>query len=96
MTVVSPGTQKRDFTYINDVVSANICAMNSIIPFNIYNVGTGKNFSILEIADMIGGPVRIIPERPAEVSETLADIEATTQDLGWVPKYSLEKMINSY
>lgn len=96
MTVVSPGTQKRDFTYINDVVSANICAMNSIIPFNIYNVGTGKNFSILEIADMIGGPVRIIPERPAEVNETLADIEATTQDLGWVPKYSLEKMINSY
>ncbi len=96
MTVVSPGTQKRDFTYIDDVVEANICAMNSSVPFNIYNVGTGKNYSILEIADMIGGPVRIIPERPAEVNETLADIEATTQDLNWFPKYRLEKMINSY
>ena len=99
MTVVAPGTQKRDFTYIDDVVEANICAMNSnvtAIPFNIYNVGTGKNYSILEIAGMIGGPVRIIPERPAEVNETLADIDETINDLGWNPKYSLREKINSY
>lgn len=99
MTVVSPGTQKRDFTYIDDVVAANICAMNSNvanIPFNVYNIGTGKNYSIFEIADMIGGLVRIISERPAEVSETLADIESTVRDLGWRPKYSLQEKINSY
>lgn len=99
MTIVAPGTQKRDFTYIDDVVEANICAMNSSvfdIPFGIYNVGTGRNYSIFEIADMIGGERGIVPARPAEVSETLADISKTTKDLGWTPKFTLEDKIKSY
>lgn len=99
MTIVAPGTQRRDFTYIDDVVEANICAMNSKtwdIPFNIYNVGTGKNHSIMEIAEMIGGKRDIVPSRSAEVKETLADIESTMRDLGWFPKFKLEDMLNSY
>ena len=99
MTIVAPGTQRRDFTYIEDVVEANILAMRSStvdIPFNIYNVGTGKNHSIVEIAEMIGGKTDIIPSRPAEVQETLADISETIKDLSWKPKHSLEEKINSY
>ena len=104
MTIVSPGTQRRDFTYIEDVVSANICAMYCSVldtSFGIYNVGTGKNYSMLEITQMIGASVGMtmttpIKPRPAEVKETLADISKTTKDLGWKPKYSLEDMINSY
>ena len=99
MTIVAPGTQRRDFTYIDDVVEANICAMNSKtcdITFNIYNVGTGKNHSIIEIAEMIGGKRDVISSRSAEVKETLADIEDTTRDLGWYPKYKLEDKINDY
>jgi len=99
MTIVAPGTQRRDFTYIEDVVEANILAMKSStvdIPFNIYNVGTGKNYSIMEIAEMVGGKRDVIPSRPAEVQETLADISETIKDLGWSPKYSLEEKINSY
>ena len=37
-----------------------------------------------------------IPDRPAEVRETLADISETTKDLGWKPRYSLEEKINKY
>ena len=99
MTIVSPGNQRRDFTYIDDVVEANICAMNSNttdIPFNVYNVGTGKNYSIKEIAAMIGEKTIMIPPRPAEVKETLADVEKTMRDLGWFPKYNLEDKINEY
>jgi UDP-glucose 4-epimerase len=99
MTIVAPGTQRRDFTYIEDVVEANILAMKSStvdIPFNIYNVGTGKNHSMMEIAEMIGGKRDVIPSRPAEVRETLADISKTIKDLKWTPKYSLEEKINSY
>jgi|TARA_B100000035_G_scaffold165226_1_gene140880 UDP-glucose 4-epimerase len=99
MTIVAPGTQKRDFTYIDDVVEANICAIKSSIvdiPFGIYNVGTGINYSIIEISDMIGGKKEIISSRPAEVNETLADIELTTKELGWKPKYSLINKIMSY
>tara|TARA_R110002126_G_scaffold5401_4_gene28539 strand:- start:1196 stop:2089 length:894 start_codon:yes stop_codon:yes gene_type:complete len=99
MTIVAPGTQRRDFTYIEDVVEANILAMKSSttdIPFNIYNVGTGKNHSMMEIAEMIGGESTVIPSRPAEVQETLADISGTIKDLGWSPKYTLEEKIMSY
>ena len=108
-TIVSPGTQKRDFTYIDDVVDANICAMNSSfvkIPFSIYNVGTGKNYNMFELVEMIYGKnidnnwpactVNIISPRPAEVKETLADIEKTTKDLNWSPKHSLIDKIMSY
>ncbi len=108
-TIVSPGTQRRDFTYIDDVIDANILAMKSStidIPFNIYNVGTGKNYNMFEITDMIYGKnntpkwpsctISMLPPRPAEVHETLADIESTMRDLGWFPKYKLEDKITSY
>ena len=51
---------------------------------------------MMEIADMIGGKRDVIPSRPAEVQETLADISDTIKDLNWAPKHSLEEKINSY
>lgn len=101
MTVVAPGNQRRDFTYIEDVVNANICAMevsDKDIKHKVYNVGTGKNYSMLELAELIQPVpvISLIDPRPAEVKETLADISETIQDLGWKPKYSLEEMINEY
>ena len=97
MTIVGDGEQRRDFTHIDDVVDANICAMNSKgIKHGIYNVGTGKNYSINQISEMIGGKVRYTKKRLAEVRETLADIEMTKNDLGWFPSRELEDMILSY
>ena len=103
ITIVGDGEQRRDFTFIKDVVSANICAMTAKEVegnFKIYNVGTGKNYSINEIAKMIGSEEDIVylPERKAEVRETLADITATVKDLGWQPKFSsdIDHIINSY
>ena len=99
MTIVSPGTQRRDFTYIDDVVTVNICAMMKPEPevtHKIYNVGTGRNYSMWEVANMIGDNHVLISPRPAEVHETLADISETTKDLGWIPNFDLEEMINSY
>jgi UDP-glucose 4-epimerase len=96
LTVVGDGMQRRDFTYIDDIVSANICAMNSNIKYGIYNVGTGKNYSINEIANMISDNLQYIQERPAEVNETLADINLTKKDLDWFPKFDLHEMILSY
>ena len=103
MTIVGDGNQKRDFTYISDVVDANICAIRaSKVHHGIYNVGTGKNYSMIEIAEMISkasgctATTTSIPARPAEVRETLADITNTIEDLNWKPKHSLEKMIKCY
>ena len=99
MTIVGDGTQKRDFTYIDDVVTANICAMKAPITnpaHKIYNVGTGENYSIREVAKMMGGETVSIPLRSAEVQETLADIDETIRDLDWKPVFSLVDKIKSY
>ena len=99
-TVVGTGKQRRDFTYVKDIVEANICAMNYDQLHGIYNVGTGKNYSMLELIKLIDPdsnfPIKFIKARPAEVQETLADIESTIKDLGWRPKYELEDKINDY
>jgi UDP-glucose 4-epimerase len=97
MTIVGDGEQKRDFTYVNDIVDANIAALNlNHQGSKIYNVGTGVNYSINQIAEMIGGEKVYIEERLAETRETLADIEMTKKDLSWAPRYDLPDMINSY
>ena len=98
MTIVGDGSQKRDFTYIKDVINANLLAANSDLNylFKVWNIGSGKNYSINELANMIGNDKTYIPSRPAEVQTTLADISDTIEELGWMPKYNLETMINSY
>ena len=97
--MLGDGEQRRDFTFISDIVEANIAAMNSsskALPFKIYNAGTGKNYSINQIADLIGAEKTYISKRPAEVRETLADIQDTIKDLGWIPKVKIEDVINVY
>jgi len=99
ITLVGNGLQRRDFTYIEDVVSANICAINSAdIKHAVYNVGTGRNYPIVEVAHMIKRKSSIVhvQPRPAEVRETLADIESTMRDLGWSPKFNLRDTVNTY
>jgi UDP-glucose 4-epimerase len=96
MTIVGSGNQRRDFTYISDVVAANISAMNSSVKSGIYNIGTGKNYSINQIAKMIGGDFIHIERRPAEIEETLASIEKACLELKWKPKFSLPDIINEY
>ena len=97
LTIVGDGLQKRDFTYISDVIEAN---MKSMVQhkdgFKIYNIGTGKNYSILEIANILGGNKKHLPPRPAEVRETLADISDTSAELNWKPRHDLRNMILSY
>ena len=99
ITVVGAGDQRRDFTYIDDIVEANMCAIKSEnICHGIYNAGTGENYSILEIAEMVRKNSNIvhIDNRPAEVKETLADIDATRDDLCWSPSFKLKDTIDSY
>ena len=57
LTITNDGNQRRDFTYVGDVVNANILAATYPGPLNgdVFNIGNGKNVSINEIADMFGG-----------------------------------------
>ena len=70
----------------------------NIVSHKIYNVGTGKNYSMTELAELIQDKpdIKFIPPRPAEVTETLADIKETIKDLKWNPKFDLPDVINRY
>lgn len=95
MTIVGDGKRRRDFTHVSDVVRANLLAMESgnVGKGEIINIGTGKNYSILEVADLIGGPTTFVPDRPGEVQETLADNSKAKALLNWSPEISFEQGI---
>jgi UDP-glucose 4-epimerase len=98
LTIVGDGRQRRDFTHVSDVVNANIMAcISNLEPSSfgqIYNVGTGQNYSINEIASMISDYQINIPPRMGESRETLASIDKIKNTFGWEPKIRLEDWIN--
>ena len=97
MTIVGDGSQRRDFTYISDVIRANIKAgqcTNDNAFGEAINIGTGTNHSILQLTEMIGGPVEHLALRSGESDVTLADISKAKKLLDWEPTVTLEKGIN--
>lgn len=89
LLITGDGEQRRDFTYISDVVNANILAMER--GSGIINIGAGRNHSVNEIADLFGGKKKYIPARKGEPSETLADIDKARDILGWRPEVDFKK-----
>jgi len=96
MTIVGDGLQRRDFTHISDVVQANVLAAfsdNSKVFGEVFNVGTGTNYSVLELAQMIGGEYVHTEERPGEARHTQADNTKIRTLLGWAPTVNFEEWI---
>lgn len=89
-TVVGDGTQTRDFIFVSDVVDAIICAAQSSVSREVFNVGSGNTYSVNRIAELLGGDVVSIPKRPGEPDCTHADISKIRRTLNWQPKVSLE------
>ncbi len=99
ITVVGDGLQKRDFTNIEDVVIANIIAGTRELPKEAfgqsYNIGSGVNYKIYDIASMINSSnISFIPPRIGEARETLANIQKAKDILGWEPKVSLAEYLS--
>ena len=97
LTVRGDGSQRRDFTYVGDVVRANILASNSehVGSGEIINIGNGKNKSINEIASYVGGKIKYI-EPVLEPFETLADNLKAKKLLNWEPKQDVKSWIKDY
>ncbi len=97
LTIVGDGEQRRDFTHVSDVVNANIMAAISNPETSafgqVYNVGTGKNHSVNEIAKQISNYTVNIPPRIGESRITLANNEKLKKTFGWEPKVQLEDWI---
>ena len=97
MTVVGNGLARRDYTHVKDVVNANILASvkKDISGSRVINIGTGLNYSVLELVNLIGGKYVYIPPREGEAKETLADISAAKKYLNWEPTICLEDWIKN-
>ncbi len=87
-TIFGDGTQTRDYVYVGDTVSAFLAAADLRRP-GTWNIGTGSEVSVLELAGVIGAvtgqPVRttFAPQRPGELQRSALAVERAAMDLGW-------------
>lgn len=99
MTITGDGQQKRDFVYVHDVVDAMIAGMSTTNVKAIgqsYNVGSGVNISINNVAKIMTGGYIYIPERKGDAKETLADLNKIEKDLNWKPKVNLKEWLQNF
>ena len=96
--IFGTGYQSRDFTYIDNVVEANILAATRAgIKHEIFNVANGKDNTVLELAELlnkiIGKTIKLkfLPVRVGDVFKTLADITKIKEKLAYIPKTSFEE-----
>ena len=97
LTIVGDGQQRRDFTYVKDIVNANIMAAISNADKEaygqVYNVGSGINYSINEVASMISKDVKHISPRVGEARISLANVDKIYETFAWKPQQDLEEWI---
>jgi UDP-glucose 4-epimerase len=95
LTIVGDGEQRRDFTNVKDVVDINILATTKEIDNKyfgqVFNIGTGTNYSVNQIASFISDKTINIPERIGEARETLANINKVKEVFDWEPKITLDQ-----
>jgi UDP-N-acetylglucosamine/UDP-N-acetyl-alpha-D-glucosaminouronate 4-epimerase len=97
VTIFDDGGQSRDFTYVENVVAANLLAADAEgASGRIFNVSAGRPTSVAELADtigeLLGKPVerQYFPPRPGDLRNSWADIAEARRSLGFEPAISLE------
>ena len=95
LTIVGNGKQTRDFIHVNDLVNALYKAsMKKSLKSQIFNLGSGKETSVNEIAKIIGGKKINVPKRPGEPDRSKADISKIKKELNWKPIISIKSGVN--
>ena len=97
LTIVGDGEQRRDFTHIDDIVDGLIKCSEQPFGAEIFELGSGKNYSINEVADMFDKYYirEYTPTRKGEYDVTLADYSLAKDVLDWKPTKDLSDYINS-
>ena len=97
LTIVGDGTQRRDFIYVGDVAKANLIAAEATLDKKyfgqVFNIGSGINYSVQEIADAISDNQTYIPKRDGEMETTWSNIEKASEILGWKPEVDVLEWI---
>tara|TARA_B100001057_G_scaffold453779_1_gene498887 strand:+ start:15013 stop:16029 length:1017 start_codon:yes stop_codon:yes gene_type:complete len=91
LTIVGNGKQTRDFIHVSDLVDAIYkAAIMKGLKGKIFNLGSGQEVSVNEIAKIVGGPKINVPKRPGEPDRSKADIKKIKKALNWEPKVSIK------
>lgn len=91
LTVVSPGTQVRNFTHIDDTIDA-LLLIGKDGHGDEYGIGNPQKYTVLEVAQLFGGEIEMLPARQG--NRMVADVVSDrTKELGWIPKRALKEYI---
>ena len=93
LTIVGDGEQRRDFTYIDDIVDGLVSCVGKNHKGEIFELGSGVNYSINELAKMFNCKTKYIPPRPGEYDVTLCDFSKAEKQLGYKPKVNLKDYV---
>ncbi len=102
ISIYGDGTQTRDFTYIDDVIRANILAAMSNVSGEVFNIGGGNRISLNDLISVIEQAtgkkafVRYTATQKGDVVDTLADNSKARQKLGWEPHVDIRDGISRY
>tara|TARA_B100001250_G_scaffold399874_1_gene409741 strand:- start:1051 stop:1497 length:447 start_codon:yes stop_codon:yes gene_type:complete len=99
LTITGDGEQRRDFTHVDDIVEGIIKSSLFISKKeDVFELGSGKNYSINELADMFGEdyPKKYLPHRDGEMRTTLCDISSAKQKINYVPTRDLKEYISNW
>ncbi len=96
--IAGDGSQVRDFIFIDDIVEANIKAMEYANDhFEVFNIASGVGITIKELAELIiklcksSSKIIFTPPRKGDIQYSIADISKAKEKLGWQPKVTLEE-----
>jgi UDP-glucose 4-epimerase len=98
------GTGVRDYVHVADVADAHAVAVKRLEQepaTEVYNVGTGRGYSVLEVLDAVrtvtGMPVEVtmLPRRPGDPAEVVAEVDKIGRDLSWKARNDLFDMVRS-
>ena len=98
------GTCIRDYVHVLDLAEAHLAALEKLMEnpgYKVYNVGTGRGHSVLEVIDQaveITGrmiPMKVAPRRSGDLTQSVADSSAFQSATSWRPKHDLQSIIES-
>jgi UDP-glucose 4-epimerase len=102
ITIYGDGSQTRDFTFIDDVVEANILASKSNLAGEIFNVGGGNTISVINLIRLIEkitgkqADIFFIEKQKGDVNDTWADVRKISDSLKWKAKTNIDKGLQRY
>lgn len=94
LTVVKPGTQRRNFTHVADIVEG-LFSVGLYGKKHEYNIGSTDSYSVLEIADMFNTRIKFLPERAGNRMNSEIDIHDIQNEFGWSPKTNIEDYVRN-